>query len=659
MGKIMLNRAYSLIEIKAVDEEKREITGIATTPATDNVGDIVMPDGAVYDLPIPLLWQHDKSQPIGQVIYAKITKQGIEIRAKLAKIASPSQLSARLEEAWESIKAGLVRGLSIGFRPIEYSLIDATGGYKFSKWRFLELSAVTIPANSEASITAVKSIDDEVRAALSHKAQVDAIKPKAGDTAKSTVKLTNKKENKMNINEQIKSYQNERAAKVAEMEALMKKSSDAGETLAEADAEQYDTLEAEVAQIEKHLKRLAVLEKSQKETAVAVDKGASFDAAATSRQGIRIVMPNKEKGIAFAQVVKCIGMARGNLMQAEQIADSRYKDDRRIGNVLKAAVAAGTTSAAAWAGNLVGDETSIFADFVDYLRPTTILGKFGQNGVPGLRNVPFRTALIGQTSGGSGYWVGEGKGKPLTKFDFSRTTLDPLKVANIAILTEEVLRDSSPAADAIVRDQLAAALRERLDTDFIDPTKTAVSNVSPASITNGISAATSSGTDAAAIRCDIGTLFKSFIDANNAPTSGVFIMPAVTAMRMSLMMNALGQPEFPGITMNGGTLNGMPVITSEFVPTATNGESYVFLINAQDIYLADLGDVNVDFSREASVEMSDAPTINATNGTGASMVSLWQTNCVGFRAERTINWARRRAAGVAVLDSVLWGSCVS
>jgi hypothetical protein len=128
---------------------------------------------------------------------------------------------------------------------------------------------------------------------------------------------------------------------------------------------------------------------------------------------------------------------------------------------------------------------------------------------------------------------------------------------------------------------------------------------------------------------------------------------------MSLMMNALGQPEFPGITMNGGTLNGMPVITSEFVPTATNGESYVFLINAQDIYLADLGDVNVDFSREASVEMSDAPTINATNGTGASMVSLWQTNCVGFRAERTINWARRRAAGVAVLDSVLWGSCVS
>ena len=42
--------------------------------------------------------------------------------------------------------------------------------------------------------------------------------------------------------------------------------------------------------------------------------------------------------------------------------------------------------------------------------------------------------------GGAGYWVGEGKAKPLTKFDFTRTTLTPLKVANIAVLTKEADR---------------------------------------------------------------------------------------------------------------------------------------------------------------------------------------------------------------------------
>jgi hypothetical protein len=38
-----------------------------------------------------------------------------------------------------------------------------------------------------------------------------------------------------------------------------------------------------------------------------------------------------------------------------------------------------------------------------------------------------------------------------------------------------------------------------------------------------------------------------------------------------------------------------------------------------------------------------------------SLVSLWQTNSVGFRAERTLNWARRRASAVAVLGGVHWG----
>src|SRR5690606_31982809 len=114
--------------------------------------------------------------------------------------------------------------------------------------------------------------------------------------------------------------------------------------------------------------------------------------------------------------------------------------------------------------------------------------------------VPFRTPLIGQTGGGQAYWVGEGKPKPLTAFDFSRQTLDELKVATITVVTEELLRKSSPAADAILRDALAAAVAERIDTDFIDPGKAASAGVSPASITNGVSAIASSGNDADAIR---------------------------------------------------------------------------------------------------------------------------------------------------------------
>src|SRR5690625_6023275 len=49
------------------------------------------------------------------------------------------------------------------------------------------------------------------------------------------------------------------------------------------------------------------------------------------------------------------------------------------------------------------------------------------------------------------------------------------------------------------------------------------------------------------VRTDMQALFGAFIAANNAPTSGVWIMSSTTALALSMMMNNLGQPEFPGI----------------------------------------------------------------------------------------------------------------
>ena len=58
-------RAYSFLDIKSVNEEKRIIRGIATTPAVDRVGDVVEPMGVRFKNPMPFLWQHDATKPIG------------------------------------------------------------------------------------------------------------------------------------------------------------------------------------------------------------------------------------------------------------------------------------------------------------------------------------------------------------------------------------------------------------------------------------------------------------------------------------------------------------------------------------------------------------------------------------------------------------------
>jgi HK97 family phage major capsid protein len=289
----------------------------------------------------------------------------------------------------------------------------------------------------------------------------------------------------------------------------------------------------------------------------------------------------------------------------------------------------------------------------------TVVGKFGTGNYPSLRRIPFRVPIITQPTGSSAWWVGEGDGKPLTKPTFGRTTLAPLKVATIAVATMELLRDSSPSAEMVIRDDLAAAVAERIDISFIGTTgagNVSVSGVSPASITYGAEAIASTGDDADDIRLDFRSAMQKFIDSKNPLNTGVTIMSSATALALSMMVNTLGQPEFPGITMQGGTFMGLPVITSEYVT------DFIVIANASDIWFADEGGVQIDMSTEASLQMvggdDQGSTMNSITPTATSVVSLWQTNSVGFRAERTLDWALRRSTAVVVITGVSYGGAV-
>lgn len=155
-----MTKAYSTLKVKAItdDGDTRTITGIATTPQQDRDNDIMDMAGAKFALPMPLLWQHKHNQPIGEVTAATVTEEGIEITATIVKIEEEGPLKARLDEAWLSIKSGLVKGLSIGFRLLEYNYLEDSYGLHIKEWEWYELSAVTIPSNPDGKITSVKHI---------------------------------------------------------------------------------------------------------------------------------------------------------------------------------------------------------------------------------------------------------------------------------------------------------------------------------------------------------------------------------------------------------------------------------------------------------------------------------------------------------------------
>lgn len=155
-----MTKAYSTLQIKSVtdNDDERIITGIATTPSTDRDDDILEPLGAKFTLPIPLLSHHNHSQPIGEVIQAEVTAGGILITAKIAKIDEEGKLKDRIDEAWHTIKSGLVKCLSVGFKVKEYNYIENSWGLHIKEWEWYELSVVTIPANPDAMITGIKQI---------------------------------------------------------------------------------------------------------------------------------------------------------------------------------------------------------------------------------------------------------------------------------------------------------------------------------------------------------------------------------------------------------------------------------------------------------------------------------------------------------------------
>jgi len=88
---------------------------------------------------------------------------------------------------------------------------------------------------------------------------------------------------------------------------------------------------------------------------------------------------------------------------------------------------------------------------------------------------------------------------------------------------------------------------------------------------------------------------------------------------------------------------GIPVIVSN------NVGNRVILVHAPSILFADEGGVQIDVSREASIQMDSAPS-NPSDATTV-LVSLWQRNLVGLRAERMITWIRARTAAVTYISA--------
>lgn len=377
--------------------------------------------------------------------------------------------------------------------------------------------------------------------------------------------------------------------------------------------------------------------------------GTSSAGGTRSRRGHTLpVKLEHEKGKTLAKFALALTTAKGDRMGALAISKNQYGEGS---DVTKALVAAASTSNAEWAGALVPDYQTVTNDFIDYLRPRTIIYRLGQNGISDMRRIGFRSRVPSQIVSGSASWVAEGRPLPVTKHGYSEVELGFAKLGAIATLTREVIAFSNPNAETVVRDGLASSLIETLDRDFLDPDKAEVPGVSPASVINGIDDIPSvGGSDIDAVKRDLEALFFAFLNADNPPDDAVFLMSSKLAFRLSALQNMFGQREFPEIHFGGGRLMGLPVLTSNYIPV-----DRVILLNPREVYFAE-GGIHLDASDSVSLELRDDPTNDSVTPTGAQMTSMFQTSTVALKILKAVNWKRRRESAAAWLSGVQWGA---
>lgn len=352
-----------------------------------------------------------------------------------------------------------------------------------------------------------------------------------------------------------------------------------------------------------------------------------------TREGVRVT-EQRIPGQGFVNCVRALALHKGDLRGASQYAESTLHDSQ-----VARALAAGVGTAG---GFLV--PTAMSQEIIEFLRPLSIVRSMGPRILP-MEN--GNLTLPRMTGGAVASYLGENQNLPKTEQTFGQLRLIAKKLGCLVPISNDLIRFANPATDAVIREDMAAAMSQTQDLAFI---RSDGSQFTPKGLkawalpgqvfhANGTVSVTNITLDLANA---VSLLRAAYVPVTT--NSGGWLMSARTFTYLQSLRNPTTEAfSFPELRNPQPTLLGYKVGWTPQIPTNLNGtQSEIYFVHWSDAIIAESMQLMIDVSSEAAYY--DGSTVQAAFSLDQTVIRCISQHDFGMRHDQS----------VAIIDQVTY-----
>lgn len=218
----LIPRSYGLL-LREIREDKREADFVASTEAIDGHGTVVEQNWELERFlanPVILFAHNARELPVGQATRAEVSGGVLECTIRFASEAA----NPKAEQVWQSVREKTLRGVSVGFLPIDYAWEKRDGRevLVFKRQELLEISMAPVPSNPEA----LAKLKARAMAARNEGVEPKQEKP-MGDKDKDESAVRALQEKNAALETRIQALEGQNKRLVEERDAAVKRADDA------------------------------------------------------------------------------------------------------------------------------------------------------------------------------------------------------------------------------------------------------------------------------------------------------------------------------------------------------------------------------------------------------------------------------------------------